>query len=298
MVDILNFNNDFFYPVNSMGLERLIIFPDGEFKRTGLPNSSVWVYDYSKHKYDPDLLGPDIGCGIAAFKIPAIDFKKSADKIAEYLKGKNILGRGNHFVDLCRNISSQYSADDSDQDILLLHTDGKQGDCSSPETLDAAIKKINKSESFREELGHKIADIIGVQAIRIGDWTHNSVEQEGGNLIYRKGVIKVQPDKINILPVHMGYGILVYTVSENNLPPESSMPHGTGRKAPLSVLKGSIEDVRKLRESVYVPELIPDSSLKSEHPKCYNSHAKIFDSLSEFMICLGHIEISAYVGKI
>ena len=227
-----------------------------------------------------------------------MDFKKAADKIAEDLKGKNILGRGNHFVDLCNNISSQYSEDDPDHNIILLHTDGKQGDCTAPKTIDDAIKKINTAKLFREELGHRIANAIGVKAAIIGDWTHNSVEQNDNNLIYRKGVIKVEPDKPQILPVHMGYGVLVYTVSVDNLPPESSMPHGTGRKAPLSVLKGSIEDVRKLRESVYVPEIIPDSSLKSEHPNCYNSPANVLDNLSEFMIGLGNIKINAYVGKI
>ncbi|MBW2992046.1 RtcB family protein [Candidatus Woesearchaeota archaeon] len=296
-VRITNYSKRFYYPKNGKDLEELVIFPSAEPSDKGLVNSSVWVFN-SDHSYDPAIIGPDVGCGIAAFKVPVLDYMEAADIIADYLKGKMILGRGNHFVDLCSSIVSQHIEDDDKHSVMLIHTDGKQVISSVPTDLKQARTKISDAEEFREELGYELSDVLGVNCVCFGNWTHNSVEAEDGKVVYRKGAIKTEQDKIHILPAHLGRDILVYTVQEGYLPPLNSMPHGTGRKGPLRKFKVSEEKARELRKQVYVPSVIPDSSLKSEHPNCYNSYSPILEKLNKFIVGLGHIDIKAYIGKL
>lgn len=297
-VKINSYSNTYFYPKQTNGLEELVIFPDGEVKRKGIPDSSVWVYNIDSHNYNPEILGPDVGCGIAGFKVPVLDYKEAADIVVEYLKGKNILGRGNHFVDLCDSIISQYSKEDPDHSIILLHSDGKKVNSSVPTNLEEARVKISDAEKFREELGYKIADILGVNADSLGNWTHNSVEIENDKVVYRKGAVKTEHGKMYILPSNLCKSVFVYTVHEEFLPPYSSMPHGTGRRGPLSEFKVTEEKAREIRDVIYVPDVISDASLKSEHPDCYNSTSKIFKALHEHIVGLGDILIRSYIGKI
>ena len=295
--NIVNYSPNYFYPRNVKGLETLIIFPDGCVNSHGALNSSVWVYDSGQHVYDPDILGPDTGCGIAAFKTEPFEFKEAADRLADYLKGKNILGRGNHFVDLCSPLVSNYVTPKDEYNILI-HSDGKQGDNSRPQTFEQAREKQKRAEGFREDLGYKLAAILGIKAAIWGNWSHNTVEEVDGKYIYRKGAIKVVPDKLFLLPLSLGRNSLIYAVSGNITEIYNSMPHGTGRKGPLSQLKATEKEVEELRKIVYVPAIIPNSSLKSEHPLCYNDGFKIIEALSQYILPLAEIKILAYVGKI
>ena len=295
--NIVNYSPNYFYPRNVKGLKTLIIFPDGCVNSHGALNSSVWVYDSGQHVYDPDILGPDTGCGIAAFKTEPFEFKEAADLLADYLKGKNILGRGNHFIDLCSPIVSP-GAPTGKENIILIHSDGKQGDNSRPQTFEQAREKQKRAEEFREDLGHKLAAILGIRAAIWGNWSHNTVEEVDGKIIYRKGAIKVVPDKLFLLPLSLGRNSLVYIVSQKVSEIYNSMPHGTGRKGPLSQLKASEAELVELREKVYVPGIIPNSSLKSEHPVCYNDGSKIYEILGKYMAAVGDIQIKAYIGKI
>ncbi|MBT6773867.1 hypothetical protein HOA91_00705 [Candidatus Woesearchaeota archaeon] len=297
MVEIQNYSEHFFYPnkEDRTSLEEVVLFPGGE-KKKGIPNSSVWVYS-NEAEYNPRIMGTDVGCGIAGFIIPEIDYKESADIVADYLKGKNILGRGNHFIDICSGINGINSELDSHM-ILLIHSDGKYLNNTFPKTYKEAEHKVEDAKTFRTELGNTLMKLLGVSGKCFGDWTHNSVESDKDKIIYRKGVIKVIPDEVHILPSHLGYTVLAYTFSPQHLPPKQSMPHGSGRKKPLSSFKANEEKVRELRKVVYVPEIISDASLKSEHPDCYHDPSEIFKKLGKNMVNLGDFEILSYVGKV
>ena len=145
---------------------------------------------------------------------------------------------------------------------------------------------------------YSAADLIGSQSNEIfGNWTHNTIE-EGDKVIYRKGVIKTEPYKVNILPAHLGSNILFYTTDKEKIPPYSSMPHATGRSGPRGKTKVSPEKAAEIRKTVYIPEKISNSSLRSEHPSCYNNFDKIYDTLIDYIIPVGESKIKSYVGKV
>ena len=76
------------------------------------------------------------------------------------------------------------------------------------------------------------------------------------------------------------------------------MPHGTERKGSLSELKPKKEVAKDLRDIVYIPQMIKDSSLRSEHPLTYNGIEKILDKLGKYIFPLGEIKIDSYIGKV
>lgn len=298
-IQITNHSDKFYYPNGlEKGLEHLIIFPDGEFKHPTIPNGSVWVYGIEGHSYNQIILGPDVGCGIAGFKLPLIDYPDAADIVAEHLRNTKVLGRGNHFVDLCTSIDALWEGNDTEHSIMLIHSDGKEGDTSKPSTFEEAAYNIKRGKKFRTELGEELAHILGISTYQFGDWTHNSVEEKGSNIIYRKGAVKTEAGKIHILPISLGKPILIYTVPEGFEPPFDTLPHGTGRKGPISEVKADIEKIKKLRQEVYVPKMIKDASLRSEHPDCYNDSQKVYEKLHKHMSAVGQIEIKAYIGKV
>ncbi|MFH1290633.1 MAG: hypothetical protein ABIH92_04455 [Nanoarchaeota archaeon] len=296
MVKIINFDGNHYFPPKFNGLVELVRFPDGEFKRNTLPNSTVWVFEREDHRFNQEILADDVGCGMAAFSIGPVDPRGSADRILSHLKGKRILGRGNHFVDIGEVVNSPDLA--AGKQILFLHTDGKSYDANVPTSLNEVRGKQRNAEEFREHLGYQLAGLIETNAKLIGNWTHNSVEETDQGIVYRKGVVKLSPGQMCMLPAHLGEEILMYELNKNNLPPHSSMPHATGRQGPRGKTKVTPEEASTLRESVYIPQKISDQSLRTEHPSCYNGFEKIFDKLGPNFSVRGKARILSYVGKV
>ena len=302
MVEIISFEDGFYYPPNFKGLETLVRFPDGEFKRKDIPNSTIWVFNSNNHSYVNEILGNDVGCGMTAFILNEIDHKEAADKFYEFLKDKKILGRGNHFVDVCSTIESTFDEKDEKYNILLLHTHGK-GD-NKAENIEQAKFLQQKASKERENLGYDLADLLKAKCKLLGDWPHNTVEEENDKIVYRKGVIKVQPEKVYFLPAHLGAHILVYTIDtrQDNIPPFFSMPHATGRKGPRGENKVSLAKVKEIRDLVYIPSGISDTSLRTEHSSCFNDFDKIINKLCKwdksYIVDIGEIRILSYIGKI
>lgn len=294
MVKITSFEDSYYYPPKFPGLEELVRFPDGEFKRERIPNSTVWVFNKKEHRFQPEILSGDMGCGMAAFLTEEIEPKEAADKFFKYLRGKGILGRGNHFVDVCSPI---FFLDDSKQDnykIILIHTHGRNQ--AIPLSLEEAYQKQEAAAKERVNLGRDLIDLLKSKGELISDWPHNTVEETEDKIIYRKGAIKTRPKKIHILPAHLEAHILVYSVDGECQPIYASMPHATGRKKATKV---TAEQASLLRKFVYIPKEIPDSSLKSEHPSGYNDFNKILERLGgKYFISIGEIEILSYIGKV
>jgi len=299
MIRITDYNqSSFFYPQRFSGLENLIRFPDSEFKREGIPNSTVWIFNAENHHYVQEILADDVGCGMALFMLDQLNHQEAAEKIYHYFKDKNILGRGNHFCDICAPIEWADGENDTDYTLLLLHSDGKILHPGAVSSVQEALEHQHQAESFRQEIGDELASLLHSSFRLLGNWTHNSVEESKDKIIYRKGVIKTVPEQIHLLPAHLGAKILVYSVKSNNLPPYSSFPHATGRCAPRGESKVSVEEAASLREMVYIPAVISDSSLRTEHPSCYNNFDQIFKSVGSYLVSLGEIKIKSYVGKV
>ncbi|MBI5072774.1 RtcB family protein [Candidatus Woesearchaeota archaeon] len=312
MVNIISFEDSHYFPPPTLrsGLETLVRFPDGEVKQTGIPNSTVWVFSPENHTYHPEILGGDVGCGIAAFFIDEVDSRAAADTIFEKLAGKGVLGRGNHFVDICGAYESASLETEEKplHNILLVHTHGDNQDAATPMSIEQAQARERYADEFREHLGHQLAHDIGSSRCRmLGNWAHNTVEETSEGIIYRKGVVKVQPMKVHILPESIGAMVLFYTVSDEapfQLPPYHSMPHATGRAGPRGQMKVSLEEVREMRQQPWIPYIpagISDTALRSEHPSCFNNYDKIFRRLemeNNFYTSIGECQILSYVGKV
>lgn len=318
MTEIINFADGFYYPPNHLqkGLEALVRFPDGDVKSKHIPNSTVWKYDAQNHTYIPEILGSDIGCGIAAFFISEVDPRAAADILFRLLHGKGIIGRGNHFVDICSAFSSSSdSINYPPHNILILHTHGREN--KVPTSITDAKEQQDFAKRFREELGEELAHKIGSSKCRmLGNWTHNSVEETNSAVIYRKGVVKVTPEKVYILPAHIGARIVFYTISDQQgfqMPPYDSMMHATGRKGPIRQTKVSLEQVAAMRHDPaipYIPPGISDSALRTEHPSCFHDYEQIFEKLKyrlqkskhgleeTYCMLVGSCIIKGYVGKV
>ncbi len=298
MVNVISYEDNFFYPPKWPGLEEVVRFPDGEIRNSSLPNSTVWVFDSHGHKYQPGILANDVGCGMTGFILGDIDHQKSADAIYAFLRRKRIIGGGNHFIDLCAPIESVTDLHPKPYKVMLIHTHGP--DRSTPDTIEEAQDKQRRAESFRQELGQELAALLESPCELMGDWTHNSVTVENNRVVYRKGVVKAEIGRMYPLPAHLGAKILLYTINPMNPPPHSSMPHATGRSGPLGDTKVSAEETGILRQMVYIPPEISVQSLRSEHPSCYNDYQKIFRRLRDdnnFFVPLGEMKILSYVGK-
>jgi len=62
----------------------------------------------------------------------------------------------------------------------------------------------------------------------------------------------------------------------------------------------SEEDAAFVRKLVYIPDEIENSSLRSEHPSCYNGFDKILTILGQgkYIVPVGEMRILSYIGKI
>src|SRR3989338_4914939 len=189
-VTVENYAKGFYYPPPLPGLIRVVRFPGGELRRGKVPNSTVWVFNAECHRYLPEILGNDVGCGMAAFIIPEVDPREAAEALYAALKGKNILGRGGHFVDICSGIQSPHLDFEQPHHILVIHSDGKKTEHSPPQNIIEAQLRERAAAAFREELGHSLAErVLGVRCERIQDWPHNLVYPNNGHIVYNHGVI-------------------------------------------------------------------------------------------------------------
>jgi len=293
MVKIIDYSHRHFRPKITDGLEELVLFPDSEFKKQGIPNSSIWIFN--NPNYQPQIFENDVGCGMALGFISPVDVPQAAEKIAEFLDGKRILGRGNHFVDICTG----FPESETQHMELLIHTHTTGEAERVPQTIEEARSRVEKASQFRLALYKQLVSVIGAKGSeQVHDWPHNTIETEDGRVIYRKGVIKVQPNKIHLLPSSIGSTIYGYSVLEASMLPYNSAPHGVGRRGPRGETKVSLADAASVRQYAYVPTRISNSSLRTEHPSCFNSTANIFELWGKHMVCLGDLRILAYIGKI
>lgn len=283
------------------GLEEVVLFQSGEIRQNNIPNGSVWRFNPQNHQYQEDILDNDVGCGMLAFSVDPTDPREAGDKFYDFFKTNPILGRGNHFVDFCSELDTSSLEESPVQkmgNIILLHTDGKSYDPSVPKSIEEAQEKEKKASEFRKNLGENLARILEVDFQLIGDWPHNSVEKNDTQIIYRKGTIKIIPEKIHVLPANLGEQIMFYTIDPSNLPPCASLPHGTGRAGPRGELKATETAIEELRTKVYIPLGISNHSLRTEHPSCYNNYEDVVQRLTKYIIPIGVCRILSYVGKI
>jgi hypothetical protein len=314
-MEIKNLSNEYYYPSKEMqkGLNELIIFPDGHPMKNGAVNSAVWAFEAKDHKYKPKILGDDVGCGMALalfYNPQGMNLESVATDFTNYFKNNKSLGRGNHFVNICSPLIkesrvegepnlSDYFLLDKNYKMIIIHTDAKHLDSKKITTIDEALTWDESAKRYRAEIISDLAKRANTSCFMINDWSHNSIEENGDEIIYRKGAIKPKTDGLNFFPMSLGRAIPFYIINPRNFKQfRDSVPHGSGRVGPTSQNKVSLEKVKELREQVFIPKKITDTSLRTEHPDCYNNIDAFLNIFRDHIQIIGETQIEAYIHQI
>jgi hypothetical protein len=242
---IENHGSSYYWPQESItnGLRKILIFTENK-KKNGIPNGSVFVYEKDTPYY-PEILGPDVGCGITAFITDAFfsgKEKSDANMRMEIIKAVNELkihiGQGNHFIDF--TVGHSFLTEKGIKSAMVfLHSDFNNENIL-PSSYEAAKNLENRAKDKRIEYLEKLTKLIGVSGNYYQDWTHNSIEFEDDFLVYRKGAIDLRKTQgIGALALNPLDGILLYAGNFSDY--MFSVQHGLGRKGSRGELFGKLE---------------------------------------------------------
>ena len=78
----------------------------------------------------------------------------------------------------------------------------------------------------------------------------------------------------------------------------NSVSHGTGRLLSRSDAKDLVLDASRLRQQLYIPDYISDSSLRTESPECYRSLNHCLELLGPVVKEEKRFGVLAYLGRL
>lgn len=288
----------------NLNIKKIVIMPDFTPLTGNIPTgTSVLITNKDWRKYAIS----DIGCGISLYKtdIQKKDFSKSMwdelfYKMKQIKRGNyGTLGSGNHFLDLMVN-------EKNNKLFIAIHTgspffkDDLKKLIENPTMFDIKYKEIMKTAiENRKKIAQTVSTVFGKMNL-IVDKIHNSVEETDKGVIIRKGCVKLEKNEITLLPSSMtGKAFLLKATSkiEETL---NSLSHGTGRILSVGETKSlySKMDFTNLREKIYIPEGIPDNSLKGEVPEAYRPVDEVLNKLKGYIIPLFPLIPIAYIGQL
>jgi len=284
--------------------ERVVFFPDACPGKSPLPTGTAVL---TKQQDWRKFAVSDCGCGMLLLKtdVKVEDFNKSDwDRLYLDLKKnkgkKGDLGSGNHFLDALQ------AYDDNDL-YLLIHT-GSREESKSVETLVDRPEVFDKkflevclwAEENRKEVSRMAEKYFGLSEI-IMDRNHNSYEiLEDGSVIIRKGAVRLLPGEITVIPSSMDGDAVLVRAEEKISEVLNSMSHGTGRIMSRGNAKVYAEhyDYSSLRERLYIPSMISDSSIKTEAPFCYRDLDRCLELIEGLVEEVKRFAPLAYMGQI
>lgn len=271
---LVNYGTAHYFPTKRLagGLEELIIFSESCSKGK-IPNGSVFVYCHGK-PYDPAILKSDIGCGITSAIIPKMDFSSEAiDEIISAVDKLGIhIGQGNHFIDFTTGHPSL--SETQLTNMIFIHSDFNNQNVI-PNSFEAAKQLQRSAKEQRKEYLEKLMSLLGLNGAIYKDWTHNSIAEENGKMIYRKGAIDIRESQfIGALALNPIDGIYLYVATFEKY--QNSMQHGTGRIGSRSNLFRNLAKKKGKIARVYligkvVCDFDRDPQLKKALYDTYNS---------------------------
>ena len=285
-----------FDPKKLDGLVKLVIFPDYSPNK-GLPTGSLAIFDENKHKINSEYVGPDIGCGmvLGKFLAPLVDMEHSTNGIASrifdnYAKTTGSLGGGNHFVTLYKITSSENPNFKPGDEMVLVHSGSRQRGVELYErnlSGEKYLKEQDKTIKFGEDNRKALLDIVqeetGKPVEPISDKIHNYAEKENGLVFYRKGLIKVKPGELTVIPSSMGGNAVIVKAKENISELFNSLPHGTGRKISRSDSKKEMFFLNGFPEGLYFPYFLDVEDVNSELPQNYRDLDEVLPSIKNYI---------------
>lgn len=285
--------------------EEMVIFPDACPGKSPLPTGTAL------RTFSPEWRSyaiSDCGCGMQLLEsqISIEDFDQlhpQWDRLGNLLKANNgklgDLGGGNHFLDALASY-------EDGRVYFLIHT----GSRSESGLVDSLVDKPGKFEkefqrivewaqSNRDQVATCVQRVFGSDVRPIWDKPHNTFEQlSDGSVIIRKGVIAVNPGEQVIIPSSMTGDVTMATVSTAADMVLNSVSHGTGRLLSRGDAKDLKLDASRLRNQLYIPDYISDSSLRTESPECYRSLAHCLDLLGPLVKEERRFSVLAYLGRL
>jgi RNA-splicing ligase RtcB len=249
----------------------------------------------------------DCGCGmrLVCSSVLVKDFDLDrwnavADQLRTNKGALGDLGGGNHFLDAL--------APYEDGPLyFLIHTGSRDESghvdalVDSPERFDKTFDRVVQwAADNRQKINESLERVFGTTEL-ILDLPHNTYEQLGdGNVIIRKGSVRLLPGDLSILPSHMSGDVVLIRATSKVTEILNSMSHGTGRKMSRSDCKPFADsfDYAVLRDSILIPSGVEDSSLRTDGPFAYRDLDECLDLIKDFVEVVARFSVIGYMGHL
>ena len=292
--------------LDSGEVERIVLFPDLSPNRAPIPTGSVVKFRPGAKDWRPYAIS-DCGCGMLLLDsaIRHDQFSRQAwDAVgADLIRNKGglgDLGGGNHFVDAMVSASTGMVS-------FLIHTGSRNESghveeyTSIPGKFEAKFEEVSlwageNRLSIKAALESKFGTLK-----RVLDLPHNTIElHPDESVTIRKGAVKALPGDLSVLPSSLGGQVILLKAGAGVASTLNSLAHGTGR----NVARGQARlhangfDFAALRDQVYIPEYIENSSLRTEIPGSYRDLEDVLALLGDLVIEQERFDIIAYLGHL
>lgn len=288
----------------NLDAEKVVFFPDACPGKSPLPTGTVVML---KRQDWRRFAVSDVGCGMRLLKseISRDQFTKEKwNKVADLLKENKgrlgDLGGGNHFLDALEPYLDKTL-------YFLIHTGSRNESglvddlIEYPDKFDQEYIRITQwAHDNRCNVQEALEKVFGPLEL-ILDLPHNSYEiLTEGNVIIRKGAVRMVPGGLSILPSHMSGDVALIKACESIGAAMFSMSHGTGRKMSRSEAKifGDQFDFQSLRSRILMPEEIDDSSMRTEGPFAYRDLDECLMLLDGYVETIERFSVVAYLGHL
>jgi RNA-splicing ligase RtcB len=284
--------------------EQIVFLPDACPGKSPLPTGTAAL---TKQEDWRRFAISDCGCGMRLVRssVPVSDFNAERwNKVADLLRankgGLGDLGGGNHFLDAL--------APYEDGPLyFLIHTGSRNESghvdafTDSPKEFDRTFDRVVQwAADNRATIHDRIERVFGKTELVL-DLPHNTYEQlEDGNVIIRKGSVRLFPGELSVLPSHMSGDVVLIRATHRVGEILNSMSHGTGRTMSRSDCKPFADsfDYKTLRDSILIPSGDEDASLRTDGPFAYRDLDACLQLISGYVDVVARFGVIGYMGHL
>ncbi len=282
--------------------EKVIFFPDACPGKSPLPTGTVV---FTKQENWRKFAISDCGCGmlLCETNITKGEFKKENwDNIyydIQANKGKlGDLGSGNHFLDAIESYTD-------DKISFLIHT-GSRNESKlvddlndNPNKFDTKFLEVCEWAKDNRFAIFRILEKYFGRLNLVLDKNHNHFEMTDEGVIIRKGAVRVEAGEQTVVPSNMNGDIVLITATSEVENTYNSLCHGTGRVMSRGEAKEFAQhfDYIKLREEIYIPEMIANDNIKTDAPFCYRDLDSCLALIDNLIKIDKRYSVFAYLGQ-
>ena len=238
--------------------DQVVFLPDACPGKSPLPTGTVVLTRQSDWR---KFAVSDCGCGMRLLRSslqPGDLDQVRWDEVANALRANKgalgDLGGGNHFLDAI--------APYEDGPLhFLIHTGSRNESghvddlVERPAEFDQEFDRVVRWATDNRATIHEKVDLVFGPTDLVLDLPHNTFEQlDGGEVVIRKGSVRILPGELSILPSHMSGDVVLVRAKQKVTEILNSMSHGTGRTTSRSDCKPLADgyDFTALRKSILI----------------------------------------------